>query len=1214
MKKKHNDGKPMSKNIGYLLLMNAMRSVIFLLLVLNNLCALPLIGQDRINLEIRQAALKEVFDGIQEHSNYTCFYNDEVLKIDRRFSLRVRNATIESILDEAFSGIDLVYEIIGKQILITKKNTDGEPSTKVTQDVVKGIVTDEKGAPLPGVTVMVEGTTHGTTTNAEGVFRIMASEGDVLVFTFVGMTPSRITLETLEIKVVMHEDVTTLENVVVTGYQNIKKSTFTGAASSVVIEDIVQAGVPEVSRMLEGKVAGVSLQNVSGTFGTGPKITIRGASSIYGETRPLWVVDGVVLENIVDVSADELSSGNATTAIASSIAGLNTDDIASIEVLKDASATSLYGSRAMNGVVVVTTKSGSKGSLSVNYSGQFSINLKPSYNSYNILNSQDQMSVLLEMEEKGNLNYTKVLNGRNGGIFYRYYKGLSELNDDGSFVTTNTSQGLGTYLQQYEKVNTDWFDELFNNSLSQIHSISLSSGGEKSKVYASTSYYTDPGWSVANNSKRVTTNVNTDFQLNKKASFGVLSNLSLRKQKLPGTFSRTVDVVNGAYERDFDVNPFSYALNTSRASRLYDDDGDYEYYRMNWTDFNIMEEVQNNYINLDVLDTKLQMDFSYDFNDHLRWQALANGRYVKTTQEHIITENSNAANAYRSDETTQIQEANVYLYDDPDDAALPYSVLPYGGFYLRDDIVLQSYYIRNTLDFNKVYANRHEVNIFAGQELRYVDRDFSSYEGVGIQYDKGNTVYVDPDFYAFRALTNTKPFSLDYERERYVSFFSRINYTYNDKYIFSVTGRYDGSNKVGGGKSARWLPTANVGVAWNLMEEAFVQDIKSLSQLKLRATYGLTANLGIADNSSAVFRSSTTVRRDANNVENYIYIDALENAELTWEKQHEFNVGVDLGLWSNRITLITDVYFRNGYDLIDYVETSGIGGEATKAANFADMKTRGIELTLNTRNFVEGDFLWTSTFILGYNKQRITRLENTPRVIDLVTSNGGALLNGPQRGIYSIPFAGLDSNGIPTFYDETGEVVQSVNFQSTDVDFLKYEGRVSPNLTMGLTNRLRYHNLELELFFSYQGGNVIRLDPIFSASYSDLTVFTKEFKDRWLMAGDEEKTNVPVILSNRQEDQDSDLTVTYNNYNYSSARVAKGDFLRLKTVGLTYYFEDQLLKKLSVNTLSMQVQAVNPWLVFSDDKLHGQDPEFFRSGGVAYPITQAITYTLRVGF
>lgn len=1084
--------------------------------------------------------------------------------------------------------------------------------------IIGGKVTDTTGLPLPGVNVTVQGTHRGTATDSNGNYSISVDRLDTLVFTYVGMLTQRIRAgQQSTLDVILKEASQMLGEVVITGYQRSEKKLFTGAASKLKMADIDQAGVPEVSRMLEGKVSGVSLQNVSGTFGSGPKITIRGASSIYGQTRPLWVVDGVVQEEAVNITADQLSSGNANTVIASSIAGLNPDDIESIEVLKDASATSLYGARALNGVVVVTTKTGKRGALTVHYRGDFSTRLKPSYNEYDILNSQDQMSVLLDMERKGLLNYTSVIKERNSGIYGLYYRGLSELNPDGSFEQQNTPEAKAAFLRKYEYVNTDWFNVLFRNTQMQTHSLSLSWGGKRSSVYASMSYLTDPGWSIADQTRRLTADINSRFDVTDKLQISLLTTSSLRKQNLPGTFDRNLNSVFGKNERAFDINPFSYALNTSRASRPYDDTGHYEYYRANWTDFNIIEELRNNKIKLDLLDAKIQADLKYDVAKSLKYQFKGSMRYVKATQRHMITEHANAARAYRAIDDPTVKRDNIFLFEDPDfPNRQKKSVLPYGGFYNLNRRTLESFYVRNTLSYNLYFnGTQHSINAFMGQELRYLNRDKSFNENPGVIYDEGMSSFIDPDFYKYRVSMGKKLYDLSYERNRFLAFFAKLGYVYRDKYILNLTGRYDGSNKLGRSARARWLPTWNLSGAWNIGRESFLKKFRAISSLKLRATYGLTANTGIAKNSLAVFKGKLTRRELQPDKERLIEIKALENADLTWEKQYEINTGLDLGLWDDRVALTTDLYWRKGYDLIDSIRTSGIGGQYIRVANNADMKTYGFELGVNTQNFRNERFKWNTNLIGSWvYKQRITELKTDPMVIDLVGAEGGARLGHEQRAIYSIPFKRLNDRGEPVLLDENGEAVQEVDFQSKKVGYLKYEGPVTPTLTMGLTNRFRYKNFELEFFLSYQGGNKIRLGSAFSHYPRDLSVFTKESKDRWMIPGDEKKTDIPGIPSKVQIDNKSELQYAYQAYNLSDQRVADGDFLRLKTIGLTYHFDGDLVKALGLKRMSLQIQAVNPWLIYSDGKLHGQDPEFFRSGGVAYPISKQLTLTCKVGF
>ncbi|HEX8356547.1 MAG TPA: carboxypeptidase-like regulatory domain-containing protein, partial [Segetibacter sp.] len=366
---------------------------------------------------------------------------------------------------------------------------------------IRGKITDSTGQPLQEATVVVKGTKNATSTNAAGEFQLSGvSERAVLVVSYVGLATREIGLSggQTSISITMLPDVSNLTDVVVTGFQRIDRKRFTGAAVTLKAEDVKIDGIIDVSRMLEGRAAGVSVQNVSSTFGSAPKVRIRGATSINGENKPLWVVDGVVLEDIVNISNDQLSSGDPTTLLGSSVAGINSNDIESFDILKDAAATALYGARAMNGVIVITTKKGRAGRLSVSYTGNFTTQLKPSYNDYNIMNSSEQMSVLAELDRKGYFSSGTLAQRADYGIYGKMYD-LVNANGAGSFPVINTPAGRREFLLRYAGTNTDWFKVLFRNSLAQEHSISISSGTEKSQSFFSTSYYNDNGWTIADN-------------------------------------------------------------------------------------------------------------------------------------------------------------------------------------------------------------------------------------------------------------------------------------------------------------------------------------------------------------------------------------------------------------------------------------------------------------------------------------------------------------------------------------------------------------------------------------------------------------------------------------------------------------------------------------------------------------------------------------------
>jgi hypothetical protein len=460
-----------------------------------------------------------------------------------------------------------------------------------------------------------------------------------------------------------------------------------------------------------------------------------------------------------------------------------------------------------------------------------------------------------------------------------------------------------------------------------------------------------------------------------------------------------------------------------------------------------------------------------------------------------------------------------------------------------------------------------------------------------------------------------------------MAYYAMGSYSYAGRYILTGTFRYEGSNKLGKAKKSRWLPTWNISGAWNASEENFFRNAAFnqngiWTYAKLRLSYSLTADAGPSSVSNAlpIYYPDKPWRMLPEDAEMDLYMANIANEELTYEKKHEFDVGVDLGFYNNRINLVFDWYKRNNFDLIGRVYTEGVGGVTSKMANVASMASHGIEFTLSTRNIEAvkpGDFEWSTDFTFSYAKNKITDLVSRSRIIDLVPGTGFALQGYPVRAIFSIPFAGLNDEGLPTFYDENGDVtVGGIYFQQFDnLDFLKYEGPVDPLYTGGLGNNLSWKGFHLNLFLTYSFGNKLRLPADFSYAYGDMTANSREMKNRWVVPGDEAFTDIPAIASYRQYKNwgSSEISVAYSSYNYSTVRIAKGDFIRLKEVSLTYDLPAKVLKALRLNTASVKLSTTNLCLLYADKKLNGQDPEFFNSGGVAAPTPKQFTLTVRLG-
>src|SRR5690606_14738114 len=288
-----------------------------------------------------------------------------------------------------------------------------------------------------------------------------------------------------------------------------------------------------------------------------------------------------------------------------------------------------------------------------------------------------------------------------------------------------------------------------------------------------------------------------------------------RLQKVPGTQNRDFDPITGRFRRDFDINPLSYALNTSRSIRPYDDNGNLEYFRRNYAPFNILEEINLNYININVADIATQIDLNYDITDNLTFRSTVQGRYAATQREHVIHERSNQAEAYRADDTQYIQDANPLLFRDPDDpGGQPRVVLPEGGFNNVSSDALKYFYIRNSIDWSHTIGGVHDINVLAGQEIKYTNRNSRRVDGIGVIYDNGGIVNLDPLMIDFLNRQGIRTYAIGFDRERFAGAFINAGYAYRDKYIFNGTIRYDGSNRLGKSKNARYLPTWNVSGAW----------------------------------------------------------------------------------------------------------------------------------------------------------------------------------------------------------------------------------------------------------------------------------------------------------------------------------------------------------------------------------------------------------------
>lgn len=1173
------------------------------------------VQSQKVSISGENMTVEEVFKAIEKQTDLSFFYRSNEVKEIRSITLNLNNVDFKEVLERVFMNTDFEYVLDNNTIIVNKKPVvNKEPKnnvpvnqeqTQVKSKTVKGKVVDEYGEPLIGATILIKGKDIWTTTDLNGDFTLNKIEStDIILFSYIGFESQELAVGgQTSITVTLKSMSERLEGVVVTGYQIIDKRTFTGSVAKVEAKDLATGVTSDIGKALQGMVAGVSVESTSGTFGTKSKIRIRGTSSISGNQEPLWVIDGVVLDDPVNVNPNQLFSGDASTLLSSAISGINPDDIEDVQILKDASATAMYGTQAVNGVIVVTTKKGKAGKTSVSYKTNLTLSMKPNIQNFNVMNSKERMEFSEELYQKNIVDFTNL-----NSTYGAYGKLLFQLSR--KQLTWN---GFYDEVQRAKTYNTDWFDALFKNSLTQEHSASISTGTEKSQFYMSVSYFNDGGVTRNQSTDRFSANFKGNFKLSNSFTLTGILYGSVRNQRSFGVMDETLS--NGVSTREYDINPYTYALNTSRAMRPYNDQGELEYYQSNYAPFNILHEMDNNFVDIKLKEVRFQLEGLWKIRDNLNFATIVSGRSTSASSEHISTELSNVAESYRSMQSTAIRSANGRLYNDPyDDSEFPISVLPRGGIAVVDNNLGEFYTFRNTLNYKPKIGEHHSFDLMAGSELKQKKYNSYNFKAYGLEYNRGMTS--SPDYRAIQrdilSATGSPYYRMGVNTYREASFFANLAYTYRHKYNFTFSTRADGSNRLGASERFRFLPIWVLGASWNIDDEPFLRNIEWLDFMKIRGSYGTRGNISGLGSPELLAYYQTTSRFNPNEIENVISITAPDNPTMQWEKEKMANAAIEFGLFS-RLSATLEWYHRSNYDLIGNIQVSRVSGFTSKTMNWADMTNQGFEATLNIRNINKENFKWSSVITFGYNKNEVKRLENTNTVLRQTVDRGAPMVGKPATGLYSFKFATLDEDGLPLFYDSNGNMTNKFTKYSRNLDMLVYEGSREPLGSGGFTNQFTYKNLNLSFLFTYSFGNKLRLNPFFSRYYSDIDALSADLANRWTAPGDERYTNVPRIID---KDTRSELLQAnadpFTAYNRSDIRVVDGSFIRFRNFMLSYNFPKRIINHLGLQSLKLTAQA-NNILLWADKNLKGQDPEAIVTG-VSMPPMTSYTFGLDINF
>ena len=993
---------------------------------------------------------------------------------------------------------------------------------------VSGMVRDSKGMPLPNVSVTVKlDNSKRTTTDSEGKFALETPQQAVLVFTLTGKKTAEVTATDKPLEVI-------LENV------DKKNSAVT---------------------------------------------TMRQTTSINTKYYPLWVIDGVVYKQDKDFNTADLASPDANRIIAAALPGLSERDIEDFTVITDASATALYGNQATGGVISVRTRKAQQGTNFLSYTSQLTYRFRPSYREFNILNSQDHLSMMKELEAGGTLTPENVLYKDTYGIYGWMYDNSIKY-ENGKFYQDNTRAGQLAYLRQAELRNTDWFKELFQNSIKQQHTITLNSGSQKASYYATLGVTLDPGWAKETHSRDYFFSLNATFKPLKDWTFGMRANAS--------------------YGQYHGGNDFTALEQAQSLSRTMDPN---TYYRYKYTPFNIKNELRQNYRDDDDLNLRLQASLEWNPIRQFRASLVTSLQVNSVAYEFTRTEHSNVAQRFRAMDKRIIRSNNPYLYKPAEDIyALPQTVMPSGGYRTVQDYLSRKVDVMARAIYTDSFdGGKHTLTATVGSDLYDNMQRNGWHNEYGVNFDLGQLQTYDPLIFRWLRDRSENYFKRTTTIDRNVAFVGSASYQYLGRYTLDASFRYEGTNKYGKATIARWMPTWNVALGWDVTSEPFFEHLRPLSSLSTKLSYRMTATLPFVYNSNQRIKPYLPFRPNGIS-ETELYIDQPANHDLTYEKMYELNWDVNVGILEDRISASLSLFSRQGRDLVDVSYNQGTGGFFKLYGNVASMTAKGVELSLTTQNIRTKDFAWTSTFSYSRNTNKVTKLNSRPDVTTLVSSSGAAREGYPLQSIFSIPFYKLSSEGFPQFYNAEGKIERDhINYSATtNLDYLKHSGTRRPIDEGGFNNAFRWKDFSLSVYVLYSFGAVQRLSSQFGTTYGDYYALGHEFNRRWIKAGDEERTNVPSLPTSAQREKNPTLSNAYTSYNNSDVRIARLDFIQLRDITLGYSIPKPVLEKTFLSSVDLKLQASNLFLIYSDKKLNGALPYGYEPHSIIFTCTVGI--------
>lgn len=1078
-----------------------------------------------------------------------------------------------------------------------------------------GRVLDTDGSPVIGAgLVCIEKNTAGTTTDLDGNFSITLPAGAKTVkFSSVGMKELVYQLipgRTENVRIIMEWENTELDQVVVTGYAQTSVKRITGSVAVLNSEKFEAKAISSVDALMQGEVAGVSIKSLSGQPGTQAKITIRGSNNITGSSAPLWVVDGVPLQSESPaLSSEQLATGGFDNIFVNGIGNINPNDIESITILKDAAAAAIYGSRAANGVIVVTTKKGEAGKMRISYNNTFSWSFKPE-RSLNLMNSSEKLSWEDELwNEFSAAKYAASLTDNTViypvvGIVGQIRAGL------GDFASMKGDKAAqDKYIESLRNVDTNWYNLLFRNSFSQGHHLSLSGGSGKSTYYVALGLNDEDGMLIHNDYRRYNVNAKMTLTPTDWARIDVGMEAARQESKMPYS---TVD-------------PFYYAFFSNPYERAYNADGSYAadntwftlgYYNgrgaeqvMPKNGFNIIRELDSNYSKTANTNGTFRAQTDFRIIEPLHFVGLVSYSYSNNSTDKVIDKYSYSAFRDRlgSDDRSQ---TNLY------------------GNISQNRTNRNSYVARGHFSFNKTFAETHTVNLLAGAELRGSGSNTIFTKRYNYDPKTGTTSLPQISGPQDEWLSEVEKLNGEYfSKTRYASFYASADYYLGKSIVLNASFRTDGSSNFGSNK--QFNPTWSAGAAWHIGEEAWMKKaLPALSHATLRAAYGFTGDVNTSTSHLLVIQYlQQQYRYFGDETFNLGAIPSAPNPDLGWEKTQDAKAGLDFGLWKDRLTLNTEYYYRLSTDVVTSSPVQSTTGFTHVYFNAADIMNSGIELTLNGKIIQTKDWGLSAAVNFAYNYNKV--LKYNPVSKSGITSKDRYVEGYPTGAIFSGKYAGIASDtGLYQFELRPDATISTATDLNKPDNYRYFLGTTIAPYTGGFNLSASWRQLRLSISGVYSFGCKTYENFRYPASYSNAShsgVSTETVQSQF--------SDLYGNHLNVEKDRTNRWTATHTTgvkypriydyfdgkYNFASYNpmdssiidavyLKNNSYLRIKSIILTYSLPGAAVKKMRMRGLSFNMSLNN---FFTFTKYDGMDPEI---PGATYPTTRSVSAGMNIDF